>query len=136
MKRPLDHTADVGYELTADSFEDLVAEGVHALFEVIAGPAARVEPRVRKRFRIAGDEPGWLLIDALRELLAAHALEGFLAGDCRASRFRDGLVVECVGEPYDSARHPLAHEVKGVTLQGAAARKTPTGWEATVLFDV
>ena len=40
------------------------------------------------------------------------------------------------GEPYDPARHVLAHEVKAITYHELKVEKTADGWLAEVIVDI
>jgi SHS2 domain-containing protein len=40
------------------------------------------------------------------------------------------------GEPIDTSRHVLDHEVKSVTRHGLVLRSDPDGWVAELILDI
>ena len=40
------------------------------------------------------------------------------------------------GEPYDPARHSLAHEIKAIPQHELSVLETAGGWEATLIVDI
>jgi len=131
-----DHTADLGLRVRAECFEGLCEAAAAGLTEVIAGDAAAVRPAVAETLRVTGDDPVWLLFDLLSELLAAFDLRRMLFAECRVSRTADGLRADCRGEPFDPARHHLAHEVKAITQHELDVCQSDAGWEATLILDI
>ena len=136
MYEIFDHTADLGLRVRAASFEQLCEEAACGLTEVIAGTPPRIRPAVSETVTVAGNEPVWLLVDLLAELLAAFDLRRILFADCRVVRTSDGLRADCRGEPFDPARHQLAHEVKAITQHELDVHQTAAGWEATLILDI
>jgi SHS2 domain-containing protein len=47
-----------------------------------------------------------------------------------------GLTATARGEPYDPARHVLAHEVKAITYHELKVEQTADGWLAEVIVDI
>ena len=136
MHEIFDHTADLGLRVRAASFEALCEEAVRGLAEVIADDIAAIQLVVKETLSVTGDEPVWLLFDLLRELQAAFDLRRMLFAECRVSCTATGLRAECWGEPFDPARHQLAHEVKAITQHELDVHQTTTGWEATLILDI
>ena len=131
-----DHTADLGLRVRAESFEHLCEEAVAGLTEVIVGDAAAVRPAVAETISVTGDDPVWLLFDLLSEILAAFELRRTLVAECRVSRTATGLRADCRGEPFDPARHQLAHEVKAITQHELDVHQHAAGWAATLILDI
>jgi SHS2 domain-containing protein len=136
MHEVFEHTADLGIRARAPTLADLMAEAGLGLQEVIAGEAPGVRPTVEERFAVPGHDPEWLLLDWLGELLAAFELRRMLFCRFEVTIDRDGIRAHARGEPYDSRRHELWHEVKAITHHGLRVRETPQGWEAEVIVDI
>lgn len=129
----LDHTADVGLEVEADTLPALfLRAGRGMLHLILEGPAPEgVEER---RVQVEGDGVDSLLRNWLRELLYLHEVEGFALTDVTFHRLDPGALEATVrGGPDPS---PPAREIKGVTLHGLRAEETSNGWFARVIFDV
>jgi len=136
MHELVDHTADLELRITAATLEGVFAEAGVAFFEVIAGDLAQIAPRRRQSFVIPAAAPADMLHEWLTTLHAAFEIERMLFHDFD-TRVRAGrLVATARGEPFDAARHRLAHEVKGVTRHQLSAHATAHGWEATFVVDI
>jgi len=140
MIRPLDHTADVGFELVADTLEALFSGAARGMFALIEGVEEDQEPQpadmARTSIGIActGDDLAELLVAWLRELLWLH--------DDRALVFRDAHF-QWLDERALRARVELAvasrspvREIKGVTYHGLMARRSGSRLHARIIFDV
>ena len=47
-----------------------------------------------------------------------------------------GLSARCDGEPIDSSRHQLDHEIKAITYHELQVRQRADGWFAQVIVDI
>lgn len=136
MRTVFEHTADLGLRVEAADREQLFAEAALGLFEVICGDLAQVRPGREQVFRLAGDDPAYLLFDWLSELLYTFETQRLLFCSFRVRFDASGLEAVASGETYDPGRHRLAHEVKAITYHGLAVERTPRGWAATVIVDI
>ena len=138
MHEIFEHTADLGLRATAPTLERLMADAACGLFEIIAGDLGQIRPRHdhAERFIVAGTDPTWLLFDWISELHAAFELRRMLFCGFDVSIDAAGLHATAQGEPYDPARHSLAHEIKAITQHELSVVETADGWEATLIFDI
>lgn len=132
----LDHTADVGLDVTAASLAELFARtalGMRWLLEG-HGAADSPPPADAQRIRLEASELDGLLRDWLRELLFLHEIEGRAFESAEFSELSEtGLEAEVVlGE---AAPEPI-REIKGVTFHGLTVDQDARGWRARVIFDV
>ncbi len=136
MHETFEHTADLGLRARAPDLDTLFAEMAACLFSAIVEDLGTVSPAQRIDVRIDGAEREYLLFDWLRELLYR-----FDSGPLLLSRFEvrvgeGGLAGSAWGEPFDPARHALAHEVKAITYHGLKVEQTADGWLAEVIVDI
>ncbi len=138
MHEIFEHTADLGMRVTAPTLELLMADAARGLFDIIAGDLAqiRLRPDQTERFEVAGTDPTWLLFDWMSELHAAFELRRMLFCGFEVSIDATGLHATAHGEPYDPARHSLAHEIKAITQHELSVVETAGGWEATLIVDI
>ena len=138
MHEIFEHTADLGLRATAPTLERLMADAARGLFEIIAGDLGQIRPRHdhAERFIVAGTDPTWLLFDWISELHAAFELRRMLFCGFDVSIDAAGLHATAQGEPYDPARHLLAHEIKAITQHELSVVETADGWEATLIVDI
>jgi SHS2 domain-containing protein len=137
--RIIDHTADLGIEVTADTREDVLARAAEALFDLLA-ERDRIRETETRTIRAEGEDPADLLVNFLRECLALYTGEGFLL---RSVSVHPGegmeLRADAGGEACDPHRHRIRMEIKAVTWHGAVLEETPQGprrWRGRVIFDV
>ena len=133
----IEHTADVGLELTAPDLPSAFERVAAAMFDMISdldriGSAWRRDVRVVGR---RGDREN-LLIRWLSELLFLHESEHVLLSsfDVR-SVGPEALEAEVVGERIDRERHALKVEIKAPTYHVLVLQETPSGWRVRVIFD-
>jgi SHS2 domain-containing protein len=131
-----DHTADLGIRVRAGTLADVCADAARGLTAVICDDPATIRPVVTESFVVAGTDPTWLLFDWLSELHAAFEVRRLLFRDVQVIVEPQGLRATARGEPYDAARHLLAHEVKAITQHELLVRQTPDGWEAFFIVDI
>jgi len=137
----VDHTADTGIVVRAESLPRVFEAAAAAMFDVMYD-VTRVDPRGPVR-RVELREPD--LESALRawlaELLSWSMAEGLAPGlfDVeRVDRAGDGVAVEgsAGAEPLEPGRHRFETEIKAVTWHGIRVEREGEAWRARVIFDV
>ena len=136
MYETFDHTADLGLRIRAPDLDALFAEAGRALFSVIVEDLDTVEPRQERRIELAGDDREFLLFDWLKELLYHFDSQHVLFSRFQVHVGDTGLTATAWGEPLDSSRHQLLHEVKAITYHGLTVEHTAQGWLAEVIVDI
>jgi len=131
-----DHTADLGIRARAASLDGLLVEAARGFAAVLVADPDRIEPRHAETFTVAGTDPAWLLRDWIAELHAAFELRRMLFRDFQVKVDAVGLTATARGERFDPRRHELGHEIKAVTQHDLDVRRTPDGWEGSVLLDI
>jgi SHS2 domain-containing protein len=134
--REIEHTADLGIEVTAGSLAGLFSTAGEALFALIVDPK-NLEARELIAVAAGGDGPEELLHAWLRELLAQFNLTGFVGTRCEIQRLTSERVEGIVtGEKLDLKRHRFYTEIKGVTYHDFKVWQEAGAWHARVIFDV
>lgn len=159
----LDHTADVGLDVTAPTLEELFARtaaGMACLIHggdrfgdvrraevaakqgVAADPGAAAPPggasgdapALRRRVTLSADDLPALLRVWLREVLHWHEAEGLTLRGAAFAVLTE-TVLEATATLAPDTLEPI-REIKGVTLHGLAVERRGEGWGARVIFDV
>ncbi len=134
--RPIDHTADLGIEVSGKSEKELYRNAGIAVHDMIAD-LRRVQPREVRKITVEGRDREDLLVNFLREILYLYNGEHWLLKDLTIGRMEEGRIEATLrGEAFDPSRHGLKHEIKAVTYHQAEVKETPRGWKARVIFDV
>ncbi|HXG50164.1 MAG TPA: archease [candidate division Zixibacteria bacterium] len=134
--REIDHTADVGIEVTARDARELFREAARGLFALIAD-TSRVGEVEERELAAEGDGVEELLHSWLCEALALFNSERFIGKSCAIALLDDKTVAGRLrGERLDPDRHRFRTEIKGVTYHGFEVRRERGLWRARVIFDV
>jgi SHS2 domain-containing protein len=133
----LEHTADLKFRATGESFEQALAEAGKALTEAIAGKS-KIEAKVLKEFTVTIHKPEILVHDFLQELIYLFSTEHLLFSEFdltlkEAIGYR--LTAKVKGEPYDEKRHKLVKEVKAATYHDMKVGQEDGRWVIEVVCD-
>ena len=134
--REIEHTADLGIEVTAADLPGLFASAGEALYAQIADPdTIKIQDTIN--ISAAGDGPEELLHAWLCELLALFNIQGFVGKRCQVAHIGEGQIQGQVsGERLDLKRHAFHTEIKGVTYHDFRVWRESGAWHARVIFDV
>jgi SHS2 domain-containing protein len=136
MYEVFEHTADLGLRIRAKDLNTLFADAARALFAVIVENLDDVRTTCEWAMTIGGSDPEYLLFDWLNELLFKFDKEHLLFSDFTVTVTSTGLSATARGEPLDTTRHHLDHEVKAITYHGLVVRQAAEGWLAEVIVDI
>ncbi|MGD8321192.1 MAG: archease [Gemmatimonadota bacterium] len=133
----LDHTADVGMEVTASTLTALFRRAALGAVWLVEGEyEADVTPASSESrdVRLASSDLPALMRAWLREVLHWREMEGrSFAGASFRTLTDVGLDAQVM---TTSATGEPVREIKGVTLHGLVAERSGEGWFARVIFDV
>jgi SHS2 domain-containing protein len=134
--RQIDHTADVGLEVTADTLPALFSEAAAGMFSLIVSGDTRRPVETRRIAAASGDYEG-LIVDWLRELLYLwHAerrrFRAWLDGDVTPYAVAATVSVDS----YNPNIHVIENEIKAVTYHQIAVINQDGRWRTRIIFDV
>ena len=145
--REIEHTADLGMEVEADTLPELFARAAFGTMELVRGDedgdvsadgdsSARRSGGERRSVAIdlPKDDLGTLLVRWLRELLYLQEVDGFVYGQADFERLDASGLRALVTARTDP--EPPIRELKGVTYHGLEVERTDDGWRARVIFDI
>ena len=131
----IDHTADLGFEVLADSLPKLMEEAAKALFSIIAD-LDNVKEDKHLRIEMPTDSPEENLRYWLEELLFRFNSADTLFSKFTVSEEDNHFVGTAGGELFDPKRHTIHTEIKGITYHQFEVSETDDGWRATIILDV
>ena len=134
--REIEHTADLGIEVEAETPDELFRRAGLALFTLMVG-LERVE--MQEEHEEAVQAEGWedLLHDWLSRLLHRFLQEGFIAAQITIDDIdATHLHARLRGEKLDYERHDFETEIKAVTYHQLCVTCENGRWQARVIFDV
>ncbi|MBI3301809.1 MAG: archease [Deltaproteobacteria bacterium] len=134
--REIEHTADLGIEVEADTPGELFRRAGLALFSLMVSLEG-VEAREEREETVQAE--GWedLLHDWLSRLLRHFLQEGFIAATITIDEIDSTHVrARLAGEKLDYERHAFETEIKAVTYHQLSVTCENGCWRARVIFDV
>jgi SHS2 domain-containing protein len=132
----IDHTADIGIAVQADSVETLFTEAARALAELIFGRRS-FSATETVTLSVKGSDWPDLMVNWLRELLYLWNGENKILGPVAIRRLTPFIVeatVQVDNAPCDP--HDIFNEIKAVTYHAIAVGQTKTDWQARIIFDI
>jgi SHS2 domain-containing protein len=132
----IDHTADMGIEVEADSREAVFTTSGLAIFDLMFGLES-IGGDVTKPLSVTAENPTELLVAWLNELLYSYAVEKMIFSSFTGVRLgeREFRAVGC-GEYYDPGKHRCDLEIKAATYHDVSLAFIEGRWRVRVIFDV
>ena len=133
----LEHTADIGIHVEADSLPELFVAAAEGMFQVLSERAPESLPEPKRRYAVEVEEPQLetRLVDWLNELLFIADAENVYLTRFNIVEWRgDGLRAEVAGVPYRLV--PIERDIKAVTLHNLTIENENGRYRADIIFDV
>jgi SHS2 domain-containing protein len=132
----LEHPADIGFRVHADTLPELFANAAMAMLSIAGDPAAAT-PLEQYRLAVESPDLDSLMVDWLSEVLYWYDGKRIAFRGFRVTRFED-TAIEAVGEgePRDPERHRARLIVKAVTWHQLKIGRREGGWMAEVYLDI
>ncbi len=132
----IDHTADIGIHVTADTLKSLFEDAAAAMFEQIVD-ISKLSGKRRKQISVKGLDRHDLLINWLRELLTFWTIDAHLVKQIEILDLNEThITAHVVYDSYEPDKYDIHKDIKAVTYYGVSVDQIDGGWEATVIFDV
>jgi SHS2 domain-containing protein len=132
--RYIDHTADLGIEVTGKTFEELLINIGRAIFETQIKGTVRKKKSVTIQLEAESQED--LFMDWCRELLYTFSVKQFIPARYALDLQQQALRATLTGDTYDPKRHTVTMEIKNPTYHGFQIKHFPDHLSATIIFDV
>jgi len=132
----LEHTADMGLRVRAQSFEQLLSAAGEALANIVMDCFA-ARPLDAVEIAVQGEDRESLLVNFLSEVL--FVLDGRRMAVSRVvvtAAGPTGASAAILGEAWDPRRHPVRRGVKAVTYHQLRVQRLNGGWIAEVYLDI
>lgn len=125
------HTADVRLRLTADSFEDLLKDGVAGLMKIMDGKGLGEE--IERRIALSASDRTNLLVDFLNEVLTSAQIYREKYDSIVFERLdENGVTANISGFKVDR----FIADVKAVTYHMAEVKEEDGKWSVSLVLDV
>jgi SHS2 domain-containing protein len=132
----IEHTADIGIEVEAESLEELFAGAARAMFSIMVDLDG-VSAVLSRDVSLDASDLVDLMFEWLNELIFLVSANRLVLCDFEVgSVSSERLVATVRGEEIDPARHSLELEIKAATFHEMVVEERGEGWYARVIFDV
>jgi SHS2 domain-containing protein len=131
--------ADLAFEATGESLEEVFRGATQALLESMANPAT-VSGGWERVIERSDVEQSALLFDWLSEMVYWKDAAGVVFREAPLTLIREGDVLllraRLIGAPIDRHTQELRNDVKGVTKHLYEVKESEGQWRAKVVLDV
>ena len=132
--------ADIAFEATGKSVEELLESAGNALMNTQVSDLKKIKPKIEKKLEMKSQNEERLLHDFLQELIFLKDAELLLISkySMKIYRTETGILLKAVlkGEPIDQMRHEMLVDVKAVSWHLFKVERTGKEWKAFVIIDV
>jgi len=132
----IDHTSDFGIHVYGLDSKELFANAAWALFDVIT-EIDQLAGLDSCQIEVSGDDWSDLMVNWLREVLYLWNGKELLVKKVRILSLSETdltATLEC--DPFNPDRHVIKTEIKAVTYHQIQVNRSPSGWEARIIFDI
>ncbi len=134
--RPLDHTADEEFVVSASTRKQLFERAAWGMFALLVDMSA-VQCRIEESVTVESPDTEALLVAWLSELNFRHTTRHRVYGRFKVLNMDSRhLTAVIAGEPVARSRHVIHGEIKAVTYHQLRIWRRGRTWRARVLFDV
>lgn len=132
----IDHTADIGMEVRGIEFHALLEQAGKGLFHVVTD-ISTVRPTSRIHIGTWEGNEEHIMRSWLEKLLFHFNTDDILFARFSVTPSDDGGFAGAAwGEVFDSQRHTIHTEIKGITYHQFEVSQSKDGWYARIIFDV
>lgn len=130
-------TADVVFKAYGKNLTELFKNAALALFEIMVN-TKKVEPKIRKKISVKGDDIKSLMFKWLNELIFYVDAQGlaFSKFDVKIDEKKMTLDAEVWGERINPEKHEIREDAKACTYHKMEIKKKKGGWEAQIIIDI
>jgi len=136
MFKLIDHTADIGIEVEAESLEELFREAARGMFSIICENLDEVECAQEVSGSVEGEDIQELLYNFLEDLLFVFEVKRLLVKDVKVKIEDHHLEYTACGERVNPKKHVIATGIKSPTYHMMEIEQKGDKWWARIIFDV
>ncbi|MCK5832996.1 archease [bacterium] len=132
----IDHDANIGITVLADSPEELFRGATEGMLEILLD-SSKIESRTIRIVSKASKKIDLLLVGFLNEILDLVLLDGFAARGINIGEFTDDFIVAEVSGQKNLPEYSVLHEIKAVTCHQLEIKKDEKETYSTrIIFDL
>ena len=133
-------TADIAFRAEGKTLEEVFVSAAEATLNVMIEDISAIEAKQKCEIKLSAENEEMLLFRFLQELIYLKDADNILFRVTQVKIDRADekwlLIAKAVGEHIDPKKHSLNVDVKAVTMHRFALKRSPKGFEATVVLDI
>ena len=134
--RTIEHTADIGIEVSGATAEELYALSACAMFDLLVD-LSEVRPTQKAEVSLRAESPEELMVAWLNELIFRAEVRGMFFSRFEVVRVSERTIEASIwGEPYCAGRHSVERQIKAATYHELEISHSDKAWSARIIFDV
>ena len=135
-----DHTADIGFKVTAETLPAAFEKSAFALTDIMTD-VAKIDAKRSIEIDLTSEDLESLLFDFLTELLYKFDTDGFVSKEVHVQQLEksDGsykLTANISGDTFDLKKHDAKMEIKAITYHQMKIEKKENKWHIQVIVDI
>lgn len=135
----IDHTADLGIEIVADTIEEIYSAALFVMFDNLV-ELERIDARKKFRIRIRGKSFEEILFNLLKKLLEDFYIKGVICKELKILQLKNNLLkAEIYGDIISGDDFPdniFKYEIKAITYHNLEIKKIDNKYTVTIIFDI
>ena len=130
------HTADIGVHVYGGTLKELFENAAFSMFDIIADLEGLKES-ISVDIKLEAPNAEELLVAWLDELLYNFYTRSIIFSRFEIGELSDTAIkAKAHGRPAGANRNRLKTEIKAITYSGLVIKKTETGYQVDIIFDV
>ena len=130
------HTADIGVRVFGEDLKKLFENAAFAMFDIVADLEG-LKTTVTQDFQLTAPNHEELLVTWLDELLYNFYTRQLIFSQFEIEELTENsLKAKVFGRTVGANRNRLKTEIKAATYSDLAIKKTDTGYQVEIIFDV
>jgi len=132
----IDHTADLGVIVYANTLQELFANAAWVLFDLMTD-IKKIKPLFEVEISLSVNGLEELMVSWLGELIYLHEVKSLLFCQFNIREISThNLAATAIGQHFQPSTHELRSEIKAATYHQLKIEKVAGQWKAQVIFDI
>jgi|DewCreStandDraft_5_1066085.scaffolds.fasta_scaffold18099_3 SHS2 domain-containing protein len=132
----IEHTADIGIRVFADSINELFQIAGYGMFKIICENLDDVQCKESITGKISANDLNELLYLFLEKLIYEFDVKGIILKCFEIEIFENHLKYKAMGEFYNPKKHKIGTGIKSPTYHKLEIKKINNKFEAVIIFDI
>jgi len=138
--KTIEHPADTGIEIWADSLPEVFALAAKGLMATGIEHPELLQPKNQRIIQTTGTDLKELMVNFLSEFLYLIDTENFVMAKCQVDALSTtnnfSIRATVWGETFDLTKHGSTTDIKAITYHQMLIEEANHRWHARIIFDI